>query len=65
MTADEFLAAKNTLGLSFAQLAQRLGYAHGRNIQSFADGSRAVPFLVALVLRMALASRKAREVAGL
>jgi hypothetical protein len=65
MTPTEFKAAKEALGVSWARLAAVLGYAHGQSLRHFADGSRPVPFQVALIMAILRKLPAARKIAGI
>jgi hypothetical protein len=65
LTAAEFRAAKDALGLSWSRLAAVLGYAHGQTVRHFADGSRPVPHQVALIMAILRKLPAARKIAGI
>lgn len=50
MTADEFRAARQRLGLSAAKMAEAIGVAHGRHIRKIEAGERPVSEPVAKLI---------------
>ncbi len=57
MTAKQFQAAIDRLGLSQVGAARLFGYSDGRVVRRYISGERAVPEPVAILLRLLLAGK--------